>query len=341
MRGGENHFTPARNSGTDPSHMGERVTIFGYGSQGRAQALNLRDSGWEVQVCLRPGSEHLATVQRDDLAIVTDPHAAASSAAWLILLVPDTVQPILWREAIAPALRPHSCCIFASGINLHFGQICPPPDCDCLLVAPLTPGTALRRNYCDGAPTPIATAIHQDATGTAATRLQQYTAALVRDTSQCIPSTCREETEVDLFSEQVLSCGGLSRLIGAAAETMIAAGYDRTMVYYSVFDEVRQVTQLFMEHGVAGALARISPTARYGAVTRGPRVIGPAVRAAMEQVLAEIRDGRFSRELTQEAAAGFPTTQRALHELRAHVVEELFQEVTIHHSPSTIPRGTA
>lgn len=309
--------------------MGPDVTIVGYGAQGRAQALNARDSGWRVTVALRPESPRIADARAEGLTVCTDWAAAARTAHRIVLLIPDVAQPVLWNSALAPHLPQGACVIFAHGYNIHYRTLQLRADLDIVLAAPLASGETLRGNYCASQPTPIATAVHQDATGTASATAREYASALSRPATQLIATTFAEETETDLFSEQVLSCGGLARMIHTAFETLIAAGYNRELVYYTCLHEMKDLAALFARHGLAGGFARISSTARYGALTRGPRVIGDTVRAAMEQALAEIRDGRFTKELAEEAKQGFAHTEALLKKLQSHLIETLHRNLSL------------
>ncbi|MBI4365620.1 MAG: ketol-acid reductoisomerase [Deltaproteobacteria bacterium] len=298
--------------------MTQAITIFGFGNQGAAQAENLRDQGWHVRIAVRAGGPSATRAAAADFSVATDLALAARETRIAALLLPDTAQPELWRTVLQPHLPQAACLVFAHGYNLHYGTIAPRPDLDVLLAAPLGSGMTVRRNFRAGAPLSIATAVHQDATGRGAALLDAYVAGITTDARWRIATTVREETETDLFSEQTLSCGGLQQLIRLAFETLVAAGYDRRLAYFTCAQEIQDLAQLFAANGLAGAFTKISPTARYGALTRGPRTVGEPTRAAMEQALAEIRDGRFAKELTEEANRHFATTKRLLAPLEEH-----------------------
>lgn len=273
------------------------VTLFGYGSQGRAQALNLRDSGWDVTVVLRAGSAALARAAADGVATTTDAVAAARNAECCALLLPDLAQPALWTDVLAAHLPAHAALLFAHGYAIHYRLIAPRPDLDVLLAGPMCPGTELRTRYQERRAVPIVTAIHQDATGRAAARLQAYIDGITGASPDLIPSTFAEETETDLFSEQALLCGGLGALVEAVRTLLVEAGYNPKLARMTAETEPVNLARLIAEHGVEGMLNRISAVARYGARTRGPRVIDDHVRATLRTILDEIRNGSFQREL--------------------------------------------
>lgn len=276
--------------------MDRKATIFGYGTQGRAQALNLRDSGWEMTVVLPAASKSIRVAEDDGMRVETDAAAAAKTAQIAVILAQDSAQPALW-DSIGGHLPKHAAVIFAHGYNIHYKQIVPQADLDVLLVAPLCPGTELRERYVTGSVAPIVTAIHQDASGNARQRLRDYITALSAGRVEEVESTFAEETETDLFIEQVLLCGGLSHLMLAAFEIMTEAGYNPRLAYYNCVHEPAHITKLFSERGLSGAFEKISATARYGALTRGPRIVDENMKRKMREIMEEIKSGHFACEL--------------------------------------------
>lgn len=275
----------------------QQVTIFGFGSQGRAQALNARDSGWKVKVFLRKGSPHIAEAKKEGLVVVTDPVAAARETAIAVLLLPDAAQPEFWRTVLEPHLPKGATLIFAHGFNIHFRRIEPRADLDCLLVAPSLQGDGLRRNFLEKETVPILTAVAQDATDRAYRLVEDYAGAIGGRNTKIFPSTFKEETETDLFAEQAVMCGGLTELIKAGISTLTEAGYNREIANYCCLKELKAIADVLYQHGIDGLMERISDTARYGAQTRGPRVIDAATRQTMKKILEEICSGKFAEEL--------------------------------------------
>ncbi len=317
-------LTPDR---LDPGPLLERrVAVMGFGAQGRAQALNLRDSGVPVQVALRPGSASRAACRREGLEVV-DPLEAARTADVCVMLVPDEAQPALYGEVLAEALRPGAALLFAHGYNIHYGRIRPRADLDVLMVAPLGIGEQVRRQYELGRGVPALLAVHQDASGEAAAVAGAYAAADGHARAAVFQTSFAEETETDLFAEQAVLCGGLGQLITAAFETLTEAGYPEEVAYFCCLHEVKLIADLVQSRGIAGMRRSISSTAAYGDATRGPRVIGPQSRGAMREMLAEIRDGRFAAELDREMAAGAPTLARWRAAAETHPLEAVGERV--------------
>lgn len=277
----------------------KRVAIFGFGSQGKAQALNLRDSGWEVTVVVRPGSPSMAKAEAEGLRVSTDAASIARASNIITLLVADHAQPAVW-EMIASHLPTHAAVIFAHGYNVHYQKIRPRKDLDLLLVAPIGPGVALRQRYCDGGTSPIVTAIHQDASGRAETLLQQYTRDITNNAAEIIPSTMAEETETNLFAEQALLVGGLSHLMQAVYETMVQAGYNERLAHVWCHHGTRDLAAHFAQFGIEGGYQRVSRTAAHGGSTRGPRIINAQTRATLQAILKEIQDGSYAHELSND-----------------------------------------
>ncbi|HEX5313926.1 MAG TPA: ketol-acid reductoisomerase [Gammaproteobacteria bacterium] len=299
-----------------------KVAVLGYGSQGRAQALNLRDSGIFVTVGLRSGSARRAAAQADGLPVLPPAEAAADSSV-VAMLVPDEVQPRFYREKIEPALTPGSTLVFAHGFNIHYGRIEPRADLDVVLVAPSAIGEELRAQYLAGRGTAGLVAVAQDASGRARSRALAYARALGHDRAAIIDTSFAEETETDLFAEQTLLVGGLTGLIEDAFETLVAAGYQEEIAYFCCFEEVKFMADMLYAQGLAGLWRRISSTAAFGAVESGPRVVNPQSRAAMEAVLEDIRAGRFAARLASEMQAGAPALAARAARLRDHRLEAL------------------
>lgn len=305
----------------DPGALaGLRVAVFGFGSQGRAQALNLKDSDVDVVVALRPGSSRRADCTRLGLEALT-PDAAAAACKLCAMLVPDEAQPRLYEEVLAPGLKPASALLFAHGYNVHYGRLAPRTDLDVVMVAPLGIGEQVRRQYELGRGVPALLAVHQDATGRAAALAGGYAAANGHARAAVFATSFAQETESDLFAEQAVLCGGLGQLITAAFDTLTEAGYPEELAYFCCLHEVKLITDLVYSRGIAGMRRSISSTAAFGDATRGPRVIGPESRRAMREMLAEIRDGRFAVELDREMAAGAPTLAAWRAAAEAHPIE--------------------
>jgi ketol-acid reductoisomerase len=311
----------------DPGALVDRgVAVLGFGSQGRAHALNLRDSGVAVTVGLRAGSAHRAACAAEGLAVL-EPEQAAARCDVCVLLVPDEVQPRLYAEVLAGALRPGSALLFAHGYNIHFGRLEPRADLDVLMVAPLGIGEQVRRQYELGRGVPALLAVHQDASGHAAALAGAYAAANGHARAAVFETSFAEETETDLFAEQAVLCGGLGQLITTAFETLTEAGYPEELAYFCCLHEVKLIADLVQARGVAGMRRSISSTAAFGDATRGPRVIGPESRRAMQGLLAEIRDGRFDAELAREMAAGAPTLAHWRAAAEAHPLEAVGRRI--------------
>ncbi|MDO8527969.1 MAG: ketol-acid reductoisomerase [Deltaproteobacteria bacterium] len=303
--------------------MGQKITFFGFGSQGRAQALNARDSGWKVEVFLRPESRRVADAQKEKLEVITDPIAAAKGAHVAILLVPDTDQPEFYKTVLEPHLPKEASLVFAHGFNIHFKQITPRHDLDCLLVAPALQGDGLRQNYLVQEAVPILTAISQDATDRAYRLVEDLAGAIGGKGTRVIPTTFKEETETDLFAEQTLTCGGLNQLIKAGFDTLVDAGYNPDIAYYCCLKEMKALAESIYRHGIQGMRGRISGTARYGDLTRGPRVIDEKVRDTMKVILDEICSGKFCEELLKDKNAGWPILNGRLKEEDEHLIEKV------------------
>lgn len=280
-----------------------KIAIVGYGSQGRAHALNLRDSGFDVTVGLRPGGPTEIKAKADGFAVAT-PAEAVAAADLVAVLTPDMVQPQLYREVIEPNIREGACLLFAHGFNVHYGQIAPRADLDVVLVAPKGPGALVRREYEIGRGVPSVYAVHQDRSGRAEEFALTYCAGIGGARQNAIKTTFKEETETDLFGEQAVLCGGATKLVQAGWETLVEAGYQPEVAYYECLHELKLIVDLFYEGGVTRMHEFISETAQYGALTRGPYVVDDNTKAQMRKVLAEIQDGTFAKQWIAEYAAG-------------------------------------
>jgi len=305
---------------------GRRVAVIGYGSQGHAHALNLSDSGIDVVVGLRPGSKSRQKAEREGLLVLDIKDAAAESDV-VMLLLPDTEQPAVFEQDIAPNLEQGDALGFAHGFNIRFGTISPPDGIDVVMVAPSGPGHLLRRAYVQGSGLAALVAVAQDATGAADALALAYADAIGSTRAVVIRSTFAEETETDLFGEQVVLCGGIVELANSAFETLVAAGYQPEVAYFECVHQMKLIVDLIFEQGIDGMRFSISDTAEYGGLTRGPRVIGERSRDAMQQILEEIRDGRFAAEWIAENDKGRPALQRLRADERSRQVERVGAEL--------------
>ncbi|MDQ3569039.1 MAG: ketol-acid reductoisomerase [Actinomycetota bacterium] len=305
---------------------GRRVAVMGYGSQGHAHALNLRDSGIDVRVGLREGSSSKAKAEAAGLTVRSLADAAAEADV-VMMLLPDTEQKAAYEESIAPNLEEGDALLFAHGFNIRFDQIHPPPGVDVAMVAPKGPGHLVRREFSAGGGVPSLIAVDQDASGKARELALSYAHALGATRAGVLETTFEEETETDLFGEQVVLCGGLTELVMAGFETLVNAGYQPESAYFECLHELKLIVDLMYEHGVTGMRYSISDTAEYGDLTRGPRIISPAVREEMARILEEIRSGEFAQEWIAENRAGRPR----YNELRAkgaqHPIETVGAEL--------------
>ena len=311
----------------DRALMADRkVAVIGYGSQGHAHALNLRDSGIDVRVGLREGSSSREKAEAAGLP-VRDIASAAAEADLLMILLPDTEQAAVYESEIAPNLNGDAL-FFAHGFNIRFKTITPPPGIDVAMVAPKGPGHLVRRTYEEGGGVPCLIAVEQDASGHAMALSLAYADAIGATRAGVLETTFKEETETDLFGEQVVLCGGLTSLITAGFETLVAAGYQPESAYFECLHEVKLIVDLMYEQGIAGMRFSISDTAEYGDLTRGPRVISESVREEMRRILGEIQDGTFAAEWIAENRAGRKPLQRAAPGVgRVHQVEEIGAEL--------------
>ena len=289
---------------TDPSIIrGRKVAIIGYGSQGHAHALNLKDSGVQVVVGLREGSSSAAKAQAAGLTV----KSIADASKWadvVMLTMPDTEQKATYTAHIKRYMKPGKALAFAHGFNIRFNRIKPPKGVDVIMIAPKGPGHMVRRTYTEGGGVPCLIAVAQDATGKAKDVALSYAEAIGGARAGVIETTFAEETETDLFGEQVVLCGGLTSLVQAGFETLVEAGYQPEMAYFECLHEVKLIVDLMYEEGIAGMRYSISDTAEYGDVTRGPRIVTPATKKQMQKILKEIQSGKFAREWIKESETG-------------------------------------
>ena len=305
---------------------GRKVAIVGYGSQGHAHAQNLADSGVDVRVALREGSSSKAKAEAAGLRVV--PVAQAAQEADLVMiLLPDTEQAAVYEASIAPHLNPGDALFFAHGFNIRFGLITPAEGIDVGMVAPKGPGHLVRRTYTEGGGVPSLIAVAQDPSGKTRDLALSYADAIGATRAGVLETTFAEETETDLFGEQIVLCGGLTSLVQAGFETLVDAGYQPESAYFECLHELKLIVDLMYEQGVAGMRYSISDTAEYGDLTRGPRVINPEVRAEMRRILDEIQDGRFAAEWVAENRNGRPNFLRLRAEGKAHQIEQVGAEL--------------
>jgi ketol-acid reductoisomerase len=299
-----------------------KVAVLGYGSQGHAHALNLRDSGVEVEVGLREGSPSWEAAEQAGLTVASIPDAV-SGAQVVAVLLPDQSQPRVYERQIAARLEPRAALLFAHGFNVHYGRIAPPEGRDVIMVAPKGPGHVVRRLFEQGFGTPALVAVAQDASGRAFDLALAYGAAIGAGRAGMIATTFQEETETDLFGEQAVLCGGVTELVRAGFETLVAAGYQPEIAYYECMHELKLIVDLMWEGGLSGMRQSISDTAEYGDLTRGPLVIDEHVRSRMRHLLDEIRAGSFAREWIAEMEAGEPH----LDQLRRQAADQELERV--------------
>lgn len=300
----------------------KKVAILGYGSQGHAHALNLADSGVDVRVGLREGSSSAAKAAEAGLKVAGLSEAVAEADVIMILL-PDTEHEAVFTEHIAPNLNEGDTLLVAHGFSVRFGYIAAPEGIDVALVAPKGPGHLVRRTYTEGGGVPALIAVHQDASGHARGTALAYADAIGGSRAGVLDTTFEEETETDLFGEQVVLCGGLTALVQAGFETLVEAGYQPESAYFECLHELKLIVDLMYEQGIAGMRYSISTTAEYGDLTRGPRIITPAVKAEMKKVLDEIRSGEFAEEFVGEIKGGGARFEELRHAGKAHQIEEV------------------
>ena len=304
----------------------KKVAIIGYGSQGHAHALNLKESRVDVVVGLREGSSSRTEAEGAGLRVLT-PAEAADWADVIMMLVPDQHMGVIYAESIEPQLDSGDTLLFAHGFNIHFGEIAPPEDVDVVMIAPKGPGHLVRRTYEQGSGVPCLLAVHQDASGHARDLGLSYASAIGGGRAGVLETTFKEETETDLFGEQVILCGGISELIKASFETLVEAGYQPESAYFETLHELKLIVDLLYEGGLSWMRYSVSDTAEYGDYTRGSRIVTDETRKAMKEALAEIQSGAFANEWMAQAREGAPflLEQRAAN--RSHQIEDVGKEL--------------
>jgi ketol-acid reductoisomerase len=297
-----------------------KVAVLGYGSQGHAHALSLRDSGVDVRVGLPEGSKSRAKAEEQGLRVVT-PAEASAEADLIMVLAPDTAQRKLYAEAIEPNLTAGKALFFGHGLNIRFGLITPPANVDVAMVAPKGPGHLVRRQFVDGKGVPCLIAVEQDATGNAQAIALAYAKGIGGTRAGVIKTTFTEETETDLFGEQAVLCGGTAALVQTGFEVLTEAGYAPEIAYFECLHELKLIVDLMYEGGIARMRYSVSDTAEFGDYTRGPRIINAAVKQEMKKILAEIRSGEFTRELIADDDAGRPAMTKYREQAAEHPIE--------------------
>jgi ketol-acid reductoisomerase len=298
------------------------IAVVGYGSQGHAHALNLRDSGFDVRVGLRDGSPSWEEAEKQGLRVLETSKAVKESEVAMVL-VPDPAGKAVYEESIAPNLSEGEALAFAHGFNIHFERIVPPEWVDVFMIAPKGPGHLLRRTYLEGIGTPALVALHQDASGKAKSTALAYAYGIGCTRAGVIETTFAEETETDLFGEQAVLCGGLTRLITAGFETLVEAGYQPEVAYFECLHEVKLIVDLIYEGGLKRMRHSISDTAEYGDLTRGDAIVTQETRAAMKRLLEDVRSGAFAREWVDEADSGGARFKQLREEAAAHPIEQI------------------
>jgi ketol-acid reductoisomerase len=301
---------------------GRKVAIIGYGSQGHAHALNLKESGVDVRVGLREGSSSVKKAEEAGLKVTTVAQAAAE-ADLIMILLPDTEHGDVYAAEIEPNLNAGDALFVSHGFSVRFGQITAPEGVDVALVAPKGPGHLVRRTYTEGGGVPCLIAVHQDATGKAWDLALSYADGIGGTRAGVLKTTFEEETETDLFGEQVVLCGGVTALVQAGFETLVEAGYQPESAYFECLHELKLIVDLMYEQGIGGMRYSISHTAEYGDVTRGPRIITPQVKAEMKKALEEIQDGRFAEEWISEWKSGHKKFDELRRKGEEHQIEEV------------------
>jgi ketol-acid reductoisomerase len=302
------------------------VAILGYGSQGHAHSLNLKDSGIDVVVGLRPDSASVEQARSQGLE-VTDVAEAASRGDIVMVLLPDEKHGEVWREQIRDAIAPGNTLLFGHGFSVHYGEVEPPPEVDVALIAPKGPGHLVRRQFLEGSGVPGLVAIHANASGDALPLALAYAKGIGCTRGGVIETTFKDETETDLFGEQAVLCGGVSELVRAGYETLVDAGYDPKLAYFECLHELKLIVDLMYEKGITGMRFSVSNTAEYGDLTRGKRIISDTTRQAMKDVLGEIQSGEFAREWIAENRAGQENFKRMREEQAGHQIEREGKEL--------------
>jgi ketol-acid reductoisomerase len=305
---------------------GKQIAIIGFGSQGHAHALNLRDSGADVRVGLYPGSKSWAKAEAAGLRVLAVADAAAEADA-IMMLVPDTAQAAIYRESVEPHLAAGKTLMFAHGFNIRYGQITPPSTVDVSMVAPKAPGHRVRELFVDGVGTPCLVAVQQDASGQAKSFALAYAKGIGGTRAGVIETTFAEETETDLFGEQVVLCGGVSALIESAFNTLTAAGYQPEIAYFECMHELKLIVDLMYQGGLSYMRYSVSDTAEHGDYTGGPKIVTDETRATMRQMLADIQSGAYAEEWIEENANGRPWFNARREEARQSQIEQVGREL--------------
>lgn len=304
----------------------KKVAVIGYGSQGHAHSLNLKESGVDVVVGLREGSSSVESATAEGLTVKT-PAEAAAWADLIMMLVPDQLMADVYTESVEPNLSSGDTLMFAHGFNIHFGAIKTPEDVDVLMIAPKGPGHLVRRTYQEGSGVPCLLAIDNDASGQGHAMAMSYASAIGGGRAGILETTFQEETETDLFGEQVILCGGVTELIKASFEILVEAGYQPESAYFETLHELKLIVDLLFEGGLSWMRYSISDTAEYGDYTRGPRIITDETRTAMKQALAEIQSGAFANEWLAQAREGAPYLLEQREANRSHQIESVGREL--------------
>ncbi|NJN11342.1 MAG: ketol-acid reductoisomerase [Richelia sp. RM1_1_1] len=305
---------------------GKTIAIIGFGSQGHAHALNLKDSGMNVIVGLYPGSKSATKAEAGGLTVksVAD---AAKAADFIMILLPDEVQKTVYKQEIEPNLEAGNVVAFAHGFNIHFGQVVPPENVDVVMIAPKGPGHLVRRTYEQGQGVPCLFAVYQDNSGQARDKAMAYAKGIGGTRGGILETTFREETETDLFGEQAVLCGGLSALIKAGFETLVEAGYQPELAYFECLHEVKLIVDLVVEGGLAKMRDSISNTAEYGDYTRGPRIVNDQTKAEMRKILKEIQSGQFAKDFVIENQSGKPGFTAMRRQEAEHQIENVGKDL--------------
>jgi len=303
------------------------IAIIGYGNQGRAQTLNLRDSGLNVIVAELPGTPAYAQAKEDGVTLAESTEEAAKQGDLVQILTQDHLQAKLYNEVIGPNMTEGKALVFSHGFNIHYGQIVPPPTIDVFMVAPKGPGMLVRTQYEEGKGVPCLLAVYQDYTGNATELGKAYAKGIGGTRAGLIETTFKEETETDLFGEQAVLCGGCSELIRAGFDVLVEAGYAPEMAYYEVLHELKLIVDMINTDGITGMRQRVSDTAKYGDMTRGRRIITEETRNAMRQMLKEIQSGEFAREWILENQAGRPVYNAIMKQDAEHPIEEVGRQL--------------
>ncbi|MBF0586785.1 ketol-acid reductoisomerase [Prosthecochloris sp. N3] len=307
----------------DLKHLqGKNIAVLGYGSQGHAHALNLKESGMNVCVGLRPDSSSCAQARQAGLEVNT----IADAVKWadvIMVLLPDQYQKAIYEEEIAPNLVEGNTLAFAHGFNIHYKQIVPPETVNVIMIAPKSPGHLVRRTFTEGNGVPCLIAVHQDYSGDAKQQALAWAKGLGGAKAGVIETTFKDETETDLFGEQAVLCGGSAELIKAGFETLVEAGYPEELAYFECLHELKLIVDLYYEGGLSRMNYSVSDTAEYGGMTRGPRVITPAVKAEMKKILTEVQDGSFAREFIDECNSGYKNLNTLRESNTGHPIEKI------------------